>query len=263
MLETIEGFLRMDEKSFKTKNTRNESDVIRFYDEYSQAWDHRFGEDLSSAHFLDRRWRSFIDMLEEDVRSKTALELGVGTGVYVEKASCIFKELIAVDGSRLMLGQLERRINKSSLINVRVIQANVVSIPEIRDESVDIVYFFGLIEHMIRVDDFIREIQRVLKRGGFVIGVTPNGSSPWYGLRRFIRGTGKHCSTDKYYTVRQIERKFEKCGFQDGLIRLWGFVPAGLTSICIYRLLVWLESRVERSCLKTLCGGLTFRFRKS
>lgn len=251
----------MRETDFATKEARSEVDVINFYDEYAQSWDGRFGDSFATGYFIERRWRSFQDAIAHcKPNNDMAIELGVGTGIYIKDTSRIFKKIIAVDGSGKMLDALQRKIDANNVSGVSLIQSNVLHIDKVEDSSADCVYFFGLIEHILDMEVFVAEIRRILKRGGILIGVTPNGASPWYGLRRMARGTGKHCSTDTYYTIKNLDQIFGPAGFQRVYVSHWGAVPAGIGD-GLGKLLAGLEPVLEKSSLKTYLGGLTFGYR--
>jgi SAM-dependent methyltransferase len=210
---------------------------------------------------MERRWRSFEETLGTD-RGGVAVELGAGTGVYMDRASRLFKEITAVDGSAGMLGQLQKRLSNARLGNVKTLQANVLSMPTIADGSIDVVYFFGLLEHILDVDAFVREVARILKKGGVVIGTTPNARSPWYGVRKLVRGTDKHCSSDRYYTNRDVTAMFAKADFRAEYCDYWGGVPAGVKSGLTYGLLSIAEKVAESTPLRYWVGSITFRLRR-
>jgi ubiquinone/menaquinone biosynthesis C-methylase UbiE len=194
----------MDEKSFTTKDAKDENDVINFYDQYASSWDQRFGQSISTGHFLQRRWSSFESIIEDFNDRNAAVELGIGTGVYIQKTSSVFRNIIAVDGSALMLDELQKKLRAYNISNVRIIQSNALSIPDITSGSIDCVFFFGLIEHIQNIELFVNEIRRMLRNEGIVVGIAPNGQSPWYWFRRYVRLTGKHCSSDKYYSKKEL-----------------------------------------------------------
>jgi ubiquinone/menaquinone biosynthesis C-methylase UbiE len=252
----------MNEINFTTRESSSEKDVIACYDDYAASWDQRFGESCSTKHFLERRLMSFLTILGDGWHQSKAVELGVGTGAYIEQLSKLFSHIIAVDGSTGMLRELKKKLQAQGTKNVSALQANVLFMPEIADSSVDVVYFFGLLEHIIRRREFVLEIKRILRKDGIVIGVTPNGSSPWYFLRSYVRGTGRHCTTDSYYTKSQIMKLFIGEGFIDLRCQYWGAVPAGVKSVS-YKVLRFVEHLLEGTRLSVLLGGLTFRLRKA
>lgn len=251
----------MDEKSFLTKESKSESDVIDFYDQYAKNWDQRFGEKRSTTYFLEKRWQSFVAALEGTNKRENGLELGAGTGVYIQEIAKYFNRVVAVDGSRQMLFELEKKLNHFRLTNVQTLQSNVTELVNVNDESVDVVMFFGLIEHILEVNTFLSEIKRVLKPGGCVIGVMPNAACPWYSIRNLFRGTSKHCSSDHYYTEKELELIFSRHGMSKDKIIFWGGVPAGIGDLG-FRILQVIEKVVEISPFKGYLGGITFKYLK-
>lgn len=253
--------MNMNENDFETRHADKEEDVIAFYDFYANHWDDRFGGSLATRHFLGRRYKSFKDVLDYcKVSCSQAVELGVGTGVYVNNISKIFRYIVAVDGSENMLNKLLLRLDRENVENVSALCRNVIDLHGIGDGFADCVYFFGLIEHVIDHDRFAKEIRRILKPGGVVIGVTPNGSSPWYSLRRLVRGTGKHCSSDVYHTEDSLDGIFIPVGFRKVVVSHWGMTPAGVGEL-VAKILISIEPFFEKSPLRCWLGGLTFAYR--
>ena len=251
----------MKETAFHTKDSKSEEDVINFYEEYANNWDDRFGNTFSTHYFIERRWRSFQDAVRScEFINHIAVELGVGTGVYIDRSAAIFEKIIAIDGSSAMLKLTQEKLTSKDISSVSLVQSNVLNIQQISDSSVDCVYFFGLIEHIVELDKFIDELKRILKKDGVVIGVTPNAASPWYAVRSIIRGTGKHCSTDTYYSIDDLDSIFSLYGFSRVYLSQWGAVPAGISNTLGW-LLAKIEPYIEKTPLKKFLGGLTFVYR--
>lgn len=252
----------MNEKNFITKKSSSEEDVIDFYNKYANDWDGRFVLSNATKHFIERRFRSFSEALEESTIDKViAIELGVGTGVYIDRVSQKFNHVIGVDGSPKMLEILSNKIQKNKIYNVTLINSNVIDLRSIDSSSVECVYFFGLIEHIINLQDFAKEIRRVLKPNGIVIGVTPNGQSPWYFLRKLFRGTGKHCTTDFYHSEISLDALFQSLGLVKVSMKYWGAVPAGMGNFSA-KILIKVEPFLESSFVKKWLGGLTFVYKR-
>ena len=88
-----------------------------------------------------------------------------------------------------------------------------------------------------------------------------NGRSPWYKLKSLIRRTGKHCSSDKYYSLDEIDTLFKKYGFNKVYASYWGAVPAGISDH-LAKLLSQIEPLIEKTFLRSLLGGITFSYRR-
>ena len=140
----------INERNFITTSSNSENDVIKFYEEYANNWDNRFGDFKSTNHFLEKRFSIFEKFIKINKKnSKSALELGVGTGVYVNKLTKLFNKITAVDGSNQMISILKKKVSKNKIKNVDCLCLNVLDMKELKDQSFDCIYFFGLIEHIV------------------------------------------------------------------------------------------------------------------
>lgn len=252
----------MDERKFQTKISKSSEDVIAFYDEYAKHWDNRFDVDKSTDEFINARYKAFCEHLQGR-RFCIAAELGAGTGIYISKIHRHFKKLIAIDGSQKMLNKLDERLKHHGIRNVTIIKDNAETLETLDSNSMDMVYFFGLLEHIINVDSFIINIRRVLKKNGLLIGNIPNRLCPWYSIRKCIRGTGTHCSSDRYYTSREIKKLFKKYEFELVMLTFRGFLPAIKMNTIIFMLLRLSNKLLIYTPIRYFAGGIYFTFRKS
>lgn len=104
------------------------------------------------------------------------LEIGTGMGYGIEVVSPAAQEFITLDKSRAYDATLPH--------NVEFIQAEVPPL-KFDDESFDYVISFQVIEHIKNDKEFIREISRILRKGGKFIVSTPNAPmsitrNPWH-----------------------------------------------------------------------------------
>jgi ubiquinone/menaquinone biosynthesis C-methylase UbiE len=246
----------MKESNFQTKISRNSEDVIAFYDRYARNWDHRFQERRSTLEFHQIRWDSFLQVASLE-KTDRVVEVGVGTGPYLDKISPLAQEIICIDGSQEMLGVLKEK--HGNLRNIRPIHCDL-EIPRSNISfAADMVYGFGILEHIINLDNFLTNCKRMLRPRGRIIFVTPNGKSPWYhGLRRPWR-SGQHCSTDRYYSLNQLKDIMNVFGFSLEKAVFWGFFPAGIGNLP-FLILKKIGKVVERTPLREYAGGLTASF---
>lgn len=96
---------------------------------------------------------------------KTVLDIGCGYGalssILLERGAHVTG--IEVDKKKLEVAQkLLRKYNNGSQIEVK---EEIIPFP---DQSFDVVFIFDVIEHIKRPEITIKEVQRVLKVGGFV-----------------------------------------------------------------------------------------------
>lgn len=247
----------MDEKSFSTKESKSSKDVLDFYDLYAKSWDERFGDTESVKEFHKIRLESFFK-LAGLAKDKDSAELGVGTGPYVSDIAPLVKSLICVDGSKGMLDVLEKKI--SHLNNVKLKQIDLSKPLEKSPFQVDILYYFGLIEHVINIDNLIENCKLMLNKGGKIVVISSNGLSPWYhGIRKPFRG-GIHCTTDKYYSRKSLGNIMALHGFKEEGCIYWGFFPAGVTGL-LYKFFRFIGSIIEKTPLKKFGGGMTVSYK--
>jgi len=109
--------------------------------------------------------------------SGKVLEIGSGEGYGIRLLAPKTTEYVAVD-----------KFNTASINNaenVKFIQASVPPLTFAKDNSLDFVVSFQVIEHIVKDNFFVQEIHRVLKPGGKVILTTPNikmslTRNPWH-----------------------------------------------------------------------------------
>lgn len=254
-MKSLSG-INMDEKTLLTKDSINSEDVIGFYDTYAEHWDKRFRHTKSTQRFHQIRLETFL-RLAKLKKYEVAIELGVGTGQYLDKIASLVKEIICIDGSQKMLGILLK--NNKHLNNITVRRMNLEEEDQAIRVKSDIIYCFGLIEHIINTNVFIENCKRMLNSNGRIIFVTPNGKCPWYGKLRKLFRSGKHCSTDRYYYKEQIDKIMCQYGFVSQDFIYWGYYPAGIGNLLFY-LLDWLGKILDKTRFRQYAGGLTVSY---
>lgn len=242
----------MNEKTFRTQIAHSSREVISFYDQYAATWDERFGDQPSVKDFHRLRLHSFLQVAALK-KTDRLVELGVGTGPYLEELAPLVKEIIAIDGSKQMLEMLRTR--KRSFLNVKLLQVDLEQLREDISFKADLVYCFGLLEHIIDVQTFLTNCRKMLKIGGRFVLVLPNGQCPWYGGLRKLWRVGRHCSSDTYYTKKQLDNLMKQHGFAAEVALYWGYYPPGVGMI-LYRSLNLLGKVIDKTWLRQYAGGL-------
>ena len=112
--------------------------------------------------------------------SGTVLEVGSGEGYGIMELAPKAEHYIAVDKYNTDISDELDEAN-----NITFIQSEVPPLKGIKDNSVDFVVTFQVIEHIEDDERFLQEIHRVLKPGGKVILTTPNvmmslTRNPWH-----------------------------------------------------------------------------------
>ena len=162
-------------------------------------------------------------------------------------------------GKRGCGGQLERRRDQlcTAPCSSRICPPGHPVLSSKRSaESVDRIYALNILEHLTK-DDLVavlEQSQRCLRRGGQLIAMVPNATSPFGTMTRYWDFT--HLAAFTPSSVRQLQRL---CGFRSIEYREWGPRPHGLTSTIRYLLwqairgMIWFRLMVETASAK---GGI-------
>lgn len=105
---------------------------------------------------------------EDDLSTMTALDIGCGTGRLVRGMAPYFKQVIGIDISKEMLSRAKN--DNKNLSNAQFLLGNGVDLDRVEDSSIDVVFSYIVFQHIPKrsiIFNYIREIERVLKPGGY------------------------------------------------------------------------------------------------
>jgi len=112
--------------------------------------------------------------------SGTVLEIGCGEGYGVPVLAALAQKYIAID-------KYQTHIDSSVMdkYNIEFHQMEIPPLTDIASNSIDYVVTFQVIEHIQNDDLFLKEIFRVLRKGGKLLLTTPNklmslSRNPWH-----------------------------------------------------------------------------------
>ena len=237
--------------------------VADYYDRMAESWDQAHGAGRENARFARQLRGSLKALLLQAPRTGVALELGAGTGPYLEVTAPLFSKLIASDLSAGMLSVLGRRIAKLGLTNVTVLRQDAYDLREIAPGSVDVVYSVGLLEIISDFGRLFAEIHRVLKPDGLVAGITSNGDCAWYRLRAVLQGGERHGRTGYFLNARDLDQFLRNAGFAPPQITYWGAVPPNLQNPVLIGALAGAEAVIRGTPLARHLGVLSFTATKA
>ena len=81
---------------------------------------------------------------------------------------------------------------------------------------------------MLDRDQVVRQVSRVLKRGGVFVLLTPNGRYCWYTLLAPLLGSStRHLSTDCFLNFREARGLLQSAGLRLIGRDHWTFIPEG------------------------------------
>lgn len=132
---------------------------------------HKIIERLSRQAALEHERRFYLLLFERN-REAILLDLGCGDGEFTLKVAekIEAKEIFGVD----LNGE---SLNEAKAKGIRVHQGDLNKRLPFEDESFDVVHAHEVVEHLCDTDNFIKEANRVLKKGGYFTLSTPNLAS--------------------------------------------------------------------------------------
>ena len=105
-------------------------------------------------------------------RDKVYLEIGCGPFYFGQLVAKECKIIIGVDISREALTIARRMLEKNKITNYLLIQADILQLP-ITDDTVDIIFGGGVIEHFKDTRKCLDELYRVLRKRGTSFNTVP------------------------------------------------------------------------------------------
>lgn len=141
-----------------------------------------YGKEQSDNYLFQRQLLAYKKAAT--IISGGVLELGTGDGYGLTELSPRVSRLITLD-------KYKPSEQRQAFPNVEYRQSRFPPFEGIADNSMDYVVSFLTIEHMKNDDLFVKEIRRVLKKGGKAIITTPNKKmtlvrNPWH-FREYTR----------------------------------------------------------------------------
>lgn len=212
-------------RRLRTKKVENTEEIRAFFDACSHGYAEKHGHS-------QRLMRYRIGLIEEAVHPEpqdVVLDVGCGIGHYLMALARRIGHGIGIDFSDRMIESARGRIADlpwRGKLSFRV--DNAEKLGTIPDSSVDIVMCIGAFEHMINRDAVLSSAHRVLKPGGRIVLMTPNGSYFWYrSIAPILRLDTRHLSTDRFLEGKVVARMLRSAGFGDVSLGCWTFIPKG------------------------------------
>lgn len=149
-----------------------------------------------------------IERLKEEGRDIVMLDAGCGHTTVLNDQYKKCKQVIGVDNDRISL-------NKNSYVD-RKLFSDLANIP-LSDGTVDLIVSNWVFEHVSNPDDVVRDLDRVLRPGGYIVFITPNADG-WYAalaqvipeylhgiIVRILYGRGKDDTYEVHYKMNTKE----------------------------------------------------------
>lgn len=155
-------------------------------------WHNRQNVDIE----INTPWHKFVvnKLTEIDLNGKKILEIGCGRGGFAcwlaRNYANIYDEFVAADFSSAAIEKGKTHAQKAGIIGINwnVLDITQIDLPS---DYFDIVISCETIEHVPYPKKAVKELYRVIKKGGTLILTTPNYGN-FYGLYRiYLRMTGR------------------------------------------------------------------------
>lgn len=130
---------------------------------------------------IDHNRDNILSLLEQNSNAKV-VDIGCGDGKLTVKCreKIQSKEIVGVDG-------VKRRLNAAKKNGVDTKLLNLEEKWPLKNKEFDVVISNQVIEHILDIDNFIKEIYRILKPGGYCVVSTENLSS-WHNIFALVLG---------------------------------------------------------------------------
>ena len=193
---------------------------------------------------------------------RRALELGCGTGVFLERVARSGAEIRGIDLSEDLLAKARTRVGH--LPNVVIDNGNAEQLPY-PDGSFDVVYGSSILHHL-DLDHALREAHRVLRSGGRCVFAEPNILNPQV-LFMF-----RFAPVKERFGVSPDEMAFSRfrgraalvrAGFTDVDVEPFDFLHPGTPSRWIDRVMGLYRLLERIPLLREVAGSMLMRARKA
>lgn len=191
-------------------------------------------------------------------------------GEHSFKVARLVKKVVAVDNNLKLLRQAKLEQKRKKIKNIEFDYLDAEKPFSYKNGSFDIVLFLDVLEHLSKREQAMKEINRVLKKGGLIIMAAPNKNTGWKKLQRRM-GLFYYSDPDHKieFTRNQLINLCHRSGFKVVSILpiaydtpLAPFIDlVGGMSLRLYKLLrLWKDEMANKH--PDECGGFLMVVRK-
>ena len=163
-------------------------------------------------------YSDFLNILENETKTKQVLDFGCGTGNFTEKVINFNpKKIVAVDISEEAIKKAKNnpRLNRKN-IEYRVENCEDLSL---NSDSFDIAYGSGILHHL-NLNKSLSELKRILKKDGKIVFIELMATNPIINLYRKFTPNAR-TSDEHPFKLSDIE--FIKSSFANVEVKYYGF----------------------------------------
>lgn len=157
-----------------------------------------------------------------DIKNKHVLEIGAGMGgdsLYLARHGAFVSVL---DFTQEALDKINQEADKNK-IRIKTILADAKNIP-LPDNSIDIVFHQGFLEHFVDPNPFLTEQHRILKKGGILVVDVPQKFTTYTLKKHWQMRQGKwFAGWETEFSIGQLEGLLRRNGFRVLRSYGWGY----------------------------------------
>jgi len=239
--------MKVDKKNKRLLNEICHGNLI--VDKGEQMWNWS-----SAAGKIRLKRRS--DMFKEFIgnEGKVILELGCGTGLFTKEIAKTRNKIYAIDISDQLLLKARKRVHANN-VKLRLEDAHKT---KFKSSSFDYIIGSSILHHL-DINLAIKEIYRLLKKGGKFIFTEPNMLNPQVAMERSIPVIRKltNTSPDETAFIRwSIRKKLTQAGFDNVKVEPFDFLHPSIPPFLVN--IACLTSKIFETTplLKEIAGSL-------
>jgi SAM-dependent methyltransferase len=186
-----------DRRRYGTKIIPDDPDYQFWLKNYRTFYDNFHERGVGSAiyHF------GYTISSSVDLTHKTILELGPGVLEHLDYNATRPQKYILADVKKEFLEASEGQLIKYGVQDIVKIEIKTFQIP-LADNQVDVIFAFHQLEHIYELSDYLRELKRVLKPSGLLVGAVPCDGGLAWGVGRYI--------ISRRYAIKKLKLNYDK-----------------------------------------------------
>lgn len=215
----------MAREKLKTVQCASEDEILQFFEKSAPHYQEAHGDADRLLKYRMSQLVKWADLKSDDI----VLDVGCGNGHHLSYLASTIERGIGVDFSKNMIDSAQNALKNSPDSQKLQFQVdNAQHLKTITDESVELVMCIGSFEHMLEKEKVIKQFHRVLKPGGRIVLMTPNGKYLWYRyFAPLFNYHTRHLSTDLFLPSDQLQEKLISGNFSNIEVGYWTFIPRG------------------------------------
>ncbi len=208
----------------KTTPVTSVDDVRQFFDAFSRFNSEQHGKAAALLKYRISILKKYAGFTPHD----QVLDIGCGNGHHLFALDGAIESGIGIDIASGMIDAATCTLPKTSRSTYKFLVGDAQTLSDIPDQSVDVVFCIGALEHMFDKRSVIRSAYRVLKDRGRFVCLTLNDQFLWYRtLAPRLGYATRHLATDHRLDRAEAGALLTSAGFHTPRLDFWTFIPRG------------------------------------